>query len=81
MNPNFVLIYDYVINKNQITDIEFKVYGSDCGASFEQKDDYFVVIHLVNNRTYKIHHSSVNLISILEDLEIADYWINYINNN
>ena len=78
MNNNYVPIFDSVLNKEQITHIQFKVLGKDCRQE-ELPDDYFVVIFLTNCSFYAIHHNNKNLSFVLEDLGVLEYFVNSVN--
>lgn len=66
--PNWIQLFGHYINMNQITHINMCVYGRDCGAIYEHKDEKFLVIKLSCGQSYRVAHKSGDIEDVMNKL-------------
>ena len=59
-----------IVNYSQITHIVPCILGRNCGASFDEQNNKFVVIGLSCGRKYRLAHSDSTLSEIMQQLNL-----------
>ena len=66
--PEWIQVFNSFINTNQITHINMLVFGKDCHAPFENKDDKYFVIHLACGQSFRVAHNDPDATEVLKKL-------------
>ena len=69
-----------IVNSNQITHIVPCILGRNCGASFDEKNNKFVVIGLSCGQRYRLAHCDSSLPKIMQKLNL-NFHFNGVENS